>query len=128
MSLAHKAALAAGREDGRAVKAYLEALALTTPKRRGRRRGKQEIERRLVGLEKELDSASALMRLHLVQERRDLKRELEEFQRSEVDLKPLRKRFLAVAKRYSERKGISYDAWREVGVDAQTLKEAGISR
>ena len=35
---------------------------------------------------------------------------------------------LLAAKGYSERKGISYAAWREAGVPAATLKAAGISR
>jgi hypothetical protein len=29
---------------------------------------------------------------------------------------------------YSERKGITYSAWREVGVPANVLEKAGISR
>jgi len=33
-----------------------------------------------------------------------------------------------VAKSYSSRKGISYAAWREVGVEPAVLKKAGISR
>ena len=36
--------------------------------------------------------------------------------------------FVKSAKGYGERKGISYAAWREVGVSAATLKAAGISR
>ena len=36
--------------------------------------------------------------------------------------------FVAVAKLYSERKGLTYAAWREAGVDARVLKQAGISR
>ena len=30
--------------------------------------------------------------------------------------------------RYAQRKGISYAAWRELGVPADVLKKAGISR
>jgi hypothetical protein len=32
------------------------------------------------------------------------------------------------ASAYSARKGISYAAWRELGVEAAVLKRAGISR
>jgi hypothetical protein len=47
----HKAALAAGREDARQVKAYLEALGSTAPKRRGRRWTKDSIASRLGQIE-----------------------------------------------------------------------------
>jgi hypothetical protein len=33
-----------------------------------------------------------------------------------------------VAASYSARQGISYDAWREIGVPAAVLREAGVSR
>ena len=129
MTDAHKAALAAGRDDGRAVKAYLEALPSTSPKKRGRRRTQESIKRRLKAIEAELPAASALARLQLVQERRDLSADLGELEGATTgDIKALRKQFVAVAKRYSERKGIDYASWREVGVDPQTLNEAGISR
>ena len=36
--------------------------------------------------------------------------------------------FVANAKGYSERKGISYAAWRELGVEPAVLKQAGVSR
>lgn len=36
--------------------------------------------------------------------------------------------FSLVVKSYSDRRGISYAAWREVGVPAEVLKEAGIER
>ena len=36
--------------------------------------------------------------------------------------------FVDVAKSYSDRQGISYSAWREVGVEASVLKRAGIAR
>jgi hypothetical protein len=32
------------------------------------------------------------------------------------------------ARDYGQRKGISYAAWREAGVDAAVLKKAGIGR
>ena len=36
--------------------------------------------------------------------------------------------FVSAARSYSERKGISYAAWRAVGVPPAVLKKAGISR
>ncbi len=35
---------------------------------------------------------------------------------------------MKTAAKYAERKGISYAAWRELGVPADVLKKAGISR
>jgi len=44
------------------------------------------------------------------------------------DLAALEADFVQVAASYSARKGISYTAWRELGVSADVLKRAGISR
>ena len=46
----------------------------------------------------------------------------------QVDLTAVEEGFVKAAKSYSERKGISYSTWREVGVSADVLKRAGISR
>ena len=45
-----------------------------------------------------------------------------------TDISELEDAFVEVAVSYSGRKGITYSAWREVGVPAATLKRAGISR
>jgi len=71
MSDEHKAALAEGREQGRIVRRYLEALESHRP-RRGRKRTPESITKRLASVDEELASADALSRLHLVQERLDL--------------------------------------------------------
>lgn len=126
MSDSHKAALAKGREEGRIVRAYLEALETTKP-RRGRKRTVDSIRKKLTAIEKELASASPLNRLHLVQEQRDLEDELAHSGQS-VDVAALEKDFIRVAKNYSVRKGLSYSAWRAVGVSAQVLEKAGIAR
>ncbi len=44
------------------------------------------------------------------------------------DTEALETAFVDAAKEYSERKGISYTAWREAGVPAATLKKAGVPR
>ena len=126
MSAEHKAALAEGRAQGRAVRNYLEALAANRPKR-GRKRTPDSIKRRLDRIEVELSEADPLKHLQLVQERIDLEQELAASD-SKVDIDALEKQFLSAAKGYSQRKGISYAAWRETGVSAATLKAAGISR
>ena len=122
----HKASLAEGREQGRAVRSYLEALEAHRPKRR-RKRTQASIERRLARIEEELVDADALRRLHLIQERMDLERELAAMGEG-VDLSELEEGFVTAARAYGERKGITYGAWREAGVDASVLKRAGIRR
>lgn len=126
MSAQHKAALAEGRAQGRAVRQYLEALEAHRPKR-GRKRTPESIKKRLERIDAELDTAVAVKRLHLVQEKLDLEKELETTDQS-VDLTELEAAFVAAAGDYSARKGISYNAWRQMGVSAATLREAGISR
>jgi hypothetical protein len=126
MSDQHKAALAEGRAEGRAVKAYLEAIEQNRP-RRGRKRTADSVKKRLAAIDAQLDDASALARLQLVQERMDLQQELASMDQK-VDLTKLEGEFVKTAKKYSERKGISYAAWRELGVSAEILKKAGVSR
>ncbi len=126
MSDEHKQALAEGRTQGRAIRAYLEAIDANRPKR-GRKRTPESIEKRLAAIEADLPGADPLKALHLRQERRDLQDELANMATT-VDLSALEKDFIASAKAYGERKGISYDVWRESGVPADVLKQAGISR
>jgi hypothetical protein len=126
MSAQHKAALAEGRSEGRAVKNYLEALQQNRP-RRGRRRTPDSITKRLAAIDVAYAEGSALQQLQLVQERMDLQKELEAMG-TKVDLSALESAFVKTASKYAQRKGISYAAWRELGVAADVLKKAGISR
>ena len=126
MSNAHKEALALGREQGRAVRRYLEALELHKPKR-GRKRTPESIQRQLAAIEDKLPAADALTRVQLIQQRMDLQAELET-KSATVDLSSLEAGFVKAARDYGQRKGISYAAWREAGVDAAVLKKAGIGR
>ena len=122
----HKKALAEGRELGRAVREYLEALEAHKPKR-GRKRTADSVKKRLAAIEEQLPEASPIKKVELVQERSDLTVELATMGKK-VDISGLEKGFVKSAKTYSERKGISYSTWREVGVPAEVLKKAGISR
>jgi len=126
MSAAHKEALARGREEGRAVRLYLEAIEEQRP-RPGRRRTPESITRRLAVVNEKLAGADALTRLHLLQERTDLEAELA---RTGVgdDMAELEAHFLKVAKSYGERKAIGYSAWRAAGVEVDVLERAGIGR
>jgi hypothetical protein len=126
MSNEHKAALAQGRAEGKAVRDYLEALRANKP-RRGRKRTPESIAKRLDAIDRELADAGPLDELKLVEERRKLHEERASMQAS-VDLSALEAAFVKVAKAYSERQAISYASWREVGVEAGVLKKAGITR
>jgi predicted nucleic acid-binding Zn-ribbon protein len=121
----HKAALAKGRSEARTVRAYLDALA--TKKPRGTANPttlKQRLERLTEQIETEQNS---LKRLQLIQQRFDVEDKLKAVGDS-VDYEALEADFVAAAASYSERKGISYSAWREAGVAPDVLKTAGIRR
>jgi hypothetical protein len=126
MSDDHKAALALGREQGRMVRRYLEAIEANRPKR-GRKRTPDSIKKRLQTIDDSLATADSLTRLQMIQERMDLQAELASKDEA-VDLTALEADFVKAAGEYSRRKGISYAAWREMGVDAAVLKRAGVRR
>jgi hypothetical protein len=126
MSDEHKAKLAQGRSDAKVVKNYLEALRANKP-RRGRKRTPESINKRLAAIDDLLIDADPLDELKLIEERRRLVDELESLEAT-VDIADFEAAFVAVAKGYSERQGISYASWREVGVEPSVLKKAEISR
>lgn len=122
----HKAALAEGRAQGRAVRSYLEALEMHRPKR-GRKRTPDTMRARIAAIDASMPAADPMSRLQMVQEKMDLHRSIEAAE-TKVDLTAYEDGFVAAARDYGERKGLSYAAWREVGVSAAILKRAGISR
>jgi len=126
MSKDHKAALAKGRAEGRAVRDYLDALRANKPKR-GRKRTPDSIKRRLDAIDEQLAAADALSELRLIQERRNLTDELATMGTG-VDLAAVESSFADVAASYSQRHGITYSSWREIGVPAAVLRRAGIAR
>jgi hypothetical protein len=126
MSDSHKAALAEGRDQGRAVRRYLEALEAHKPKR-GRKRTTESVQRRLAAIDEKLADADPLTRLHLTQERMNLETELSATGNT-VDIQALEDDFVAAAAPYGARKGITYAAWRQLGVDAAVLRRANIRR
>jgi len=126
MSKEHKAALAKGREEGLAVRRYLEALESSRP-HRGRQRTPASIEKKLAAVEERLAEAEPLSRLHLLQEKKDLQAELGKSGQAQ-DMTDLEKQFVKVAKAYGARKGISYSTWRSAGVSAGVLQKANIAR
>lgn len=113
------------RKEADAVRRYLEALG-TSGARKGRRRTPDGIRKRLETIEAALPAAGTLQQLALVQERIDLNDELAAAE--SADMAGLEEAFAEVAKAYGEAKGISYTAWREMGVPAAVLKRAGIAQ
>jgi hypothetical protein len=125
MTEEHKAALARGRKESRIVKRYLEAIAARKP---GRPVTPERLKQRIASLEEKIASAEdPLKSLELRQARLDAEAALSRVE-SAVDVGDAEADFVEVAKAFSERKGISYGAWREQGVPAAVLSKAGIPR
>lgn len=132
MTATHKKALAEGRDLSRQVGRYLDAFEHHKPKR-GRRRTKEAVEKRLVEVGENLKNATGVRKLELIQQRRMLEVELAAMTASSngngaPSLEILERDFIKAAKPYSEKKGITYAAWREFGIPAPVLKAAGLSR
>jgi hypothetical protein len=126
MSADHKAALAKGRAQGKAVRDYLAAL--DQERKPGRRLDRSTIESRIAEVQAAVDAQpDPAKRVDLIQKRLDLEERLISMQ-DEPDIDALESAFIDVAAEYSKRKGISYTAWREAGVPAATLKAAEIKR
>ena len=126
MSDSHKQALANGREQGRLVRRYVDALEANRPKR-GRKRTLETVSTQLKEVERQLETAQGFDRVHLIQQRMDLRNEMAA-KANVVDLSELEAGFIAAAAEYGRRKGITYEAWREAGVPPAVLSRAGIGR
>ena len=113
------------KEASAAVRAYLDELTQTLP-RRGRRRDPARLRRELASIDAKLPTLTALRRLRLVQRRLEYLAELERLERHSP-IEELEARFVKFAAGYGERNGISYAAWREFGVPADVLLRAGVS-
>ena len=122
----HKAALVKGRAEARTVKAYLDALKVKKP--RGAMNSQAALQERLERLTSQIESEeNSLTRLHLIQKRFEVEDKLKVIKDS-IDFEALEAEFVAVAASYSNRKNVSYSAWREAGVVPPVLKAAGIPR
>jgi hypothetical protein len=126
MSAEHKAAIAQGRRESRAIKAYLEAISV--PKRRGRPVTPESLEARIADLDQRIRNESdPLARVDLYQARLDTQETLDQLAET-VDIDALEAGFVEYAASYSTRKGITWPAWREAGVSAAVLRAAGVKR
>ena len=114
------------RKQTTTARAYLKALhAHNATKRRGRAKTVEEQLEEILGrLDTEPDP---LNRVLLVQKRNNLVR-AQEKKDTGPNLEELQERFIKIAKPYSERKGLAYEAWRAEGVPAPVLRAAGMSR
>lgn len=125
MSPEHKDALARGRRQAQAVRAYLEAL---RDEGGSRHPARARLERRVAELRRAIDRAEhAAERVELLREWLQLERRRAQLEAG-PDLDTLEAAFVEVVAPFSERKGITYPAWREVGVPARVLRAAGMRR
>jgi hypothetical protein len=118
-------------EQVRVVRRYLSTLDVLRPGR-GPKRALESIANRLLKIDELLISADPIERLHLTQERIDLDAEAIRLGSNgtgtEADVAELEAEFIKVAKPYGERCGVTFSAWRQVGVEADVLEKAGIVR
>lgn len=125
MTQTHKDALSRGRTEAAAIKGYLESIGSRRPGRPVTATSqKARIEKLKSAIRTEKDP---LRRVELTQRRMDLEDALKALNHQD-DGKSLEQQFIRYAGGYSERKRISYSAWREAGVPAATLAKAGIRR
>jgi hypothetical protein len=123
MSKEHKEALARGRLEARSIKAYLNALDAKKP---GRPVTRESLEQRLARVNSKLEAeVDPLKRLDLMQSKVDIEQTLANTEKNS-NLEELAAGFVAHAKSYSDRKGITYTTWRQFGVPADLLRQAGI--
>lgn len=121
LSAEHKLALATGRAESRAVRRYLEAITSAPA-------GDADpgaMARRIEEIDSQLAAAEPSVKVRLIQERMDLYGRLKSLGGA-GQLDELEQEFVAAAAAYSARKGITYAAWRRVGVAPAVLERAGI--
>jgi hypothetical protein len=126
ISAAHKKALANGRTEGRIIREYLEIVEATKP-RRGRKRTESSITKRLAVIQSELKVTDPVTKVRLLQERLNLRSELAGM-KSKAEITSAEAKFVKVARSFSTRNDITYDAWCEFGVTPSVLKRAGITK
>lgn len=129
MTAEHKERLAEGRRQAKQVRQYLLALE-ENKTRRGRKRTPESLEQRIEALNEQIETADdPLRRLQLIADRERAQAELDDMSAAaEIDLTETEEEFVEVAADYAERRSISYDAFRSVGVPAAVLRRAGIRR
>lgn len=119
---------AASFDQERVVRRYLSAVESAKPGR-GTKRTSDAIGNRITKVDELLVSADPLSRVHLTQERIELHAEYVRVTNgSSPDQSQLERDFIRVVRSYGDRNGITFAAWRQVGVDAAVLERAGIHK
>lgn len=115
-------------DQERIVRRYLSAVEGARPGR-GTKRPGDAIGNRITKVDELLVSADPLTRVHLTQERIELHAEYVRVANgSSGDPAQYERDFIRVARSYGDRNGITYAAWRQVGVDTAVLERAGIHK
>ena len=127
LSAEHKLALAAGRAESRAVRRYLEAITSAPADADADGADPEPMARRIEEIDSQLAAAEPAVKIRLIQERMELYARLKSLGDA-GQLDELEQGFVAAAAAYSARKGITYAAWRRVGVAPAVLERAGIDR
>lgn len=123
MDAEQKRAMAEGRAQAKAVRSYLDLVAdgqhnKDTPP-------VEDLEAERAELHRKIDEAQdSLHRLELIQRRLDVEAQLA--QAPDVDVVAAERGFIEHAAAYAERKGLSWPAFRDAGVPASVLREAGL--
>ncbi len=116
MSEEHKAAIATAKRETAVIDRHLVALG---KQERKRRLTPKAIQRRIDALDRQMSGVKAGRRLEFIQQRIDLVDQLADLENNDRDA-------IEIAKGYSERKGITREAWRAMGVPVGVLRLAGL--
>ena len=116
--------MASDEEAEATIRRYLSLLDIH-PSRRGRKRSVEGVQRRIAELRDNPPAADPIVRLEQIQERLNLEAELERLSAAE-DLRALEEEFVAVLGPYAQKRGITYDALKEIGVATVVLRRAGL--
>lgn len=115
-------------DQERVVRRYLSAVEVARPGR-GTKRTADAIGNRITKVDELLVSADPLRRVHLTQERIELHAEYVRISNGNSgDLSQLERDFVRVVRSYGDRNGITYAAWRQVGVDPKVLERGGVHK
>ena len=101
------------------VGAYLRFI--DQPKRS--RAQEEQSRKRRAKLNEQINKASGVAKLRLIQERLNVERKVVAQDRHSVS----EERFIEVCAAYSQENGISWSAWREIGVSEDVLRRAGLA-
>lgn len=130
MSDEHKAALARGRVEGKAVRDYLTNC-LEEPPKRGRKpvvKTPEQINAKIAELRESMLDLAPYDKLKVVTEILELEKRLEADGLGEKERAEMHAAFVEHALAYAKRTGTSRAAFRAVGVSAEVLEEAGFTR